>query len=171
MPITEQLTERQGLAPAGSANPNAGTFNTPGTLTSLSFYTAALNMGLYRRARAILKVGVNAAGNLALKLQSSTAPNGVWADITTATAPGTAVAAVLGPLGVGTGANGIYTIEIRADQMPLGQPWLRAIVTESAAGSPVVDLTLIGDDGAYHPAATQPAAFNGAATPTANLVL
>jgi hypothetical protein len=132
--FTEQLKERQIVAVA-----------IPGTVNNSTLTTGnGINMGIFRRARGILNVGsVTSSGSLNFKLRASATSGGSFSDITNLTTNPTILAI--------TTANQPNAIEIRADMMPAGKPWLRAEVTETASQNVVVDLLLIGDESAYKP--------------------
>lgn len=130
-PFTETLTEGQALAA-----------KFPTTINSTSIVTLGLNMAEIRRARAILKLGTG-AGAVTFTLQSSATATGVYADITNQATTNPSLTGLL---------TGTYnTIEIRADQMPTGQPFLRAKALETGGSDIIADLTLIGDCVAYGP--------------------
>ncbi len=135
-PFTEQLKEGQAVAGA-----NITTLNSGGTATLL---TSALDMSNLRRARAFLHTGtLTGAASLTFALQASATSGGAYTNITLTTQ-----AVVLTTL---TGDDAWYAIEIRADQMPAGKPWLKALITNTAAADAVVDVFLIGDCASYSP--------------------
>ena len=134
--FTEQLTEGQAIAAA-----NITTINSGGTA---SVSSSAINMGIMRRARAFFHLGsVTGGGAVTIALQSSATEAGSYANITLT---GTAVVIT----GVNT-ANSMNAIEIRADQMPDGQPWLKAKATETGGHNVVVDIIVVADCASYSP--------------------
>lgn len=132
--FTEQLKERQVVAVA-----------IPGTVNNSTLTTGnGINMGIFRRARGILNVGsVTGGGSLNFKLRASATQGGSFSDITNLTTNPTIT-------GITT-ASQPNAIEIRADMMPAGKPWLRAEVTETGSQNVVVDLLLIADESAFKP--------------------
>lgn len=136
MAFTETLKERQAIAAA-----------TVTTLNNTSITTGnGMNMGMLRRARAFLRCGtLTGAASVDFKLQASATSGGSYSDITNNTTNPTLTAI--------TTDDSLNALEIRADQMPAGKPWLRAIATETASANAVVDLLLIGDESGYKPAA------------------
>lgn len=148
--FTETLNERQAIAVC-----------IPGTINNSSKNTGnGINMAILRRARAFLNVGAN-AGSLNFSLQASATSGGSYSAITNNTTNPTLT-------GITT-ASTTNCLEIRADQMPTGKPWLRAIVTEVNSADVVVDLILIGDESEYKPANSQTPALT-TATLTNNVV-
>lgn len=148
MSVTEQLKERQAVA-----------FAQAQTLSNSSADTGnGINMGVLRRARAFLITGtLTSTASLNFSLQASATSGGSYAAITNNTTNPTLTAL--------TTDNGLFALEIRADQMPSGKPWLKAIVTETETQNAVIALILIGDDSGYKPGN----AF-GTATFTQNVV-
>jgi hypothetical protein len=135
-PFTEQLKEGQAIAGADITTLNSG-----GTASVL---TSAINMANMRRARAFLHCGSLAgASSIDFRLQASATEGGAYTNITLTT---TAVA-----LTAITTDNSWNAIEIRADQMPAGKPWLKAYVENTAAADAVVDVFIVGDCAQYSP--------------------
>lgn len=139
--FTETLKERQALAQAVPTTINSG--------ATASINTGnGLNMAILRRARAILNVGaITGGGSLNFSLQASATSGGSYSAITNSTTNPTLT-------GITT-ANQPNALEIRADQMPTGKPWLRAIVTETGGQNCLVAIDLIGDESEYKPANAQ----------------
>jgi hypothetical protein len=137
MSFTEQMTQRQAIAVA-----NPQTINSGGTATITT--GNGINMAVLRRARGILNLGaVTGGGTVTFKLRASATSGGSFSDITTLTTNPTIT-------GITT-ANQPNALEIRADEMPAGKPWLRAEATETGGQNVVADLILIGDDSSYKP--------------------
>ncbi len=131
--FTETLKERTAIAPGATVG---------GTVNSTSILTSALNMGVIRRARAILFIGtIPGGGVINFSLQASATAAGTYAAITNLTTNPTLT----------TVLAGISALEIRADQMPAGKPFLKAIVTETGGQTVPVDIILLGDESAYKP--------------------
>ena len=138
MPWNEQLTERYAIAVAQPTTINSG--------STASINTGnGLFMGVIHRAFALCNIGaVTGGGAVTFQLQSATVSGGTFTNI-----GGSYVLTGI------TTANQPNSIEIRADQMPNGRPWLRAIVTETGGQNVLVNLELIGDESAYKPANTE----------------
>ena len=133
----EQLKEGQAIA---------GVTATPGgqTLSNSNVVTSAINMANMRRARAFLFTStLTGAASLNFGLQASATEAGSYADITLTT---TAVQIT----GITTD-NSYNAIEIRADQMPAGKPWLIAKVTETATANAVCCMFIVADCASYSP--------------------
>jgi hypothetical protein len=137
--FTEQLTEGQAIAVA-----------VPTTLNGTSIDTLVggngMNMGGGgpKRVRAILNVGaVTGGGSLNFSIQASATKNGTYAAITNLTTNPTLT-------GITT-ANQPNALEIRADQLPAGKPWVKAIVTETGNQNVLASITLTGDCCQYDP--------------------
>ena len=147
----ETLKERQALAFATTTTINSG-----GT-ASLS--TGGINMGTGpRRARAFFLLGtLTGAAAVTIQLMASDAVLGTYSAITNNTTNPTVT-------GVTTD-DSLNCIEIRADQMPAGKPFLKAIATETGAANAVVTILLVGDESQYKPGSE----FNNA-TITNNVV-
>jgi hypothetical protein len=145
--FSEQLGERQALAQA-----NITTINSGGTA---SINTGnGLNMGELARARAFFHSGGTVGGSVTCKLQASATSGGSYTDIS-----GAAATAI-------TGTHKLETIEIRADQMPAGKPWLRALAQETGGADCIMDLLLIGDEAKHAPGSQW-----GTTTPDQTLVV
>lgn len=148
----ETLKERQSLAFGTTTTINSG-----GT-ASLS--TGGINMGTGpRRARAYFFLGTLTGGaTVTIALQASDAVLGTYSAITNNTT---------NPLVSGiTTDDSLNCIEIRADQMPSGKPFLKAIATETGGANAVVTILLVGDESQYKPGSD----FNNA-TITNNVVV
>ncbi len=145
----ETLNERQALA-----------MGTPATLNGTSCTTLGIWMGGLRRARAYCNIGaITSSGSINFSLQASATATGVYTAITNNTTNPTITGIVT--------ANALNCIEIRADQMPPGKPYLRAIATETASQNVVCDVILIGDESEYKPGNQ----YNNAGTLTNNVVV
>lgn len=132
-PFTEQLTEGQALAGV-----------TITTLNNSSVLTSALDMSLVRRARLLLNCGTLTGGaSINVKAQASATEGGSYTDIDTPTTD----PAITGI----TTDDSFHTIEIRADQMPTGKPWLKFYIVETATANAVVAAFVVGDCGSYGP--------------------
>lgn len=132
-PFTEQLTEGQALAGV-----------TVTTLNNSSVLTSALDMKLVRRARCILNCGtLTGAASVNVKAQASATAGGSYTDIDTPTTD----PAITGI----TTDDSWSTIEVRADQMPSGKPFLKFLITETATANAVVQAVVVGDCGSYGP--------------------
>ncbi len=136
-PFTEQLKE--GQAVAGVTATPAGA-----TLNNTSLYTSAINMSLMRRARAFFLTNtLTSSASLNLSLQASATQSGVYTDITCTT-----TAVIITAM---TTDNAFNAIEISADNMPNGKPWLRANATETASQNAVVAILLVADCASQSP--------------------
>jgi hypothetical protein len=136
-PFTEQLKEGQAIA---------GVTATPGgqTLNNSSVVTSAIDMSIMRRARAFLFTStLTSTASLNFGLQASATEAGSYADITLTTTAVQITAIVTD--------NSFNAIEIRADQMPAGKPWLIAKVTETASQNAVCCVFIVADCAAYSP--------------------
>lgn len=131
---TEQLS--QGLAIAAKIDPQ--TQSQSATLNT----GAGINMALFRRAMLVLSLGTN-NGSITVQPKSASASGGSFAQI--ATNVTTAV----------TASNKVITVEVRADQMPAGQPWLRFDVIEGGVGTCVVSAVVLGGEAVQKPASAQ----------------
>lgn len=132
--FTEQITQRQAIA---VAVPN--TINSGGTASLTTQWMDARNL---RRFRALLNLGAVAGGGaVTFKLQAAVDNAG------TSSADIGGNATITGI----TTANQPNSLEIRADQLPAGKNWVRAVATETGGQNVVADLILIGDDAGYKP--------------------
>lgn len=145
MSFTEQLKERQAIAvikPQTLNNSEANSGN-------------GMDMRIMRRARAILMTNtLSSTASINFVLKASDAVGGTYAAIT-----GAEILTI-------TTDNGNFAIEIRADQMPAGKPYLRMYLTETATQDAVVAGILIGDEAAY-----KPGSANNVATFTTQVVV
>lgn len=119
---------------------NAILMRLPAQTVSAATNTNSFRMNRARRAAVILSVG-DTTGTLAFKLQSS-ADNSTWADIT-----GKAIT----PL-TATDDNKEAAINIRADELPAGHSYVRAVVTPTG-GTAAVCVIAVGDNSRYEPVA------------------
>lgn len=136
-PFTEQLREGQAIA---------GVIASPGgqTLSNSSVSTSAINMANMRRARAFLFTStLTSTASLDLALQASATEGGSYTNITLTTTPVVIENIVTD--------NSFNAVEIRADQMPAGKPWLIATVTETETQNAVCCLFIVADCAAYSP--------------------
>ncbi len=128
------LKERQAVA-----------FVTTTTLNASSVSTGALNMAIVRRARAFLVCGtLTSTASVDFSLVASATAGGSF----------TAITAGLTTLPAVTGIvtdDSLNAIEITADLMPAGKPFLKALATETATQNAVVTVILVGDDVGYQP--------------------
>lgn len=152
--FTETLTERTAFALGATTTLNSG-----GTATLNT--GNGMNMAIIRRAMAKLILGtVTGGGSITFVLQASATSGGSFSTITAATTSPTLTA---------TTTNGLYTLEIRADQMPNGKPWLRALATETGGQNVVTTIELTGDESAYKPTNNQTPALS-TTVPTTQVV-
>jgi hypothetical protein len=136
-PFTEQLKEGQAIAGV-TATPAGATLN------NSALYTSAINMANMQRARAFFLTNtLTSTASLNLSLQASATESGSYTNITLTT-----TAVVITAM---TTDNAFNAIEIRADQMPTGKPWLRAYAVETASQNAVVTMLLVGDCARYSP--------------------
>lgn len=133
MAFTETMKERQAVS-----------FVTTTTLNATSANTGGINMGILRRARAFLVCGtLTSTASIDFSLQASATQNGSYSAITGLTTLPAVTAIVTD--------DSLNAIEISADLMPAGKPWLRAIATETASQNGVVTMVLVGEDSGYKP--------------------
>lgn len=134
IPFTEQLTQALSI-PAASIYPVNVANNATGNVCG------PINMRNFRRAMAHVVVGVlTGTANVQAFFQSSATSGGTFANVSGGATIGT----------VNT-ANTEYTLEIRADQMPSGQPWLQLVVLVGG-NSAYIAAPLYGDASDYAPA-------------------
>lgn len=127
--FTEQLTEA--LSIAG--------FIEPQTLNNSNDVTVGVNMKNFQRAIGLINVGAN-SGSLTARLESSATLGGSYTVIT-----GTTITAI-------TTANKQASVEIRADQMPEDQPFVRLKIIEGNTANCVCSGLLLGGVSSYSPA-------------------
>lgn len=103
--------------------------------------TAGVNMNKFNRVMALVNIGVIASGgNVQAYFQSSNAVGGTYTNITN------------GPtLAATTTNNKGATLEIRRDQMPSGQPFLKLCVLVNTQAAFVSGI-LLGGQSSYKPA-------------------
>lgn len=147
----ETLKERQ-----ANAFVTTTTINSGGTASAS---TGGINMGTGpRRAVGLFVLGTLTGGaTVTISLQASATVNGSYTNITNNTTNPTVT-------GITTD-DSFNRLEIRADQMPSGKPFLRATATETGAANAVVTIILLGDESQYKPGSD----FNNA-TITNNVV-
>lgn len=132
-PFGEQLTEGQAIAGCAIT-----------TLNNTNISTSAMDMSLVRRARAIIHTGTLTSGaSLNIALQASNTVNGTYTTIDLPTTDPV--------VNTFTTDDAWVSIEVRADQMPDGSPWLKAKITETTGNNAVVDAIIVGDCGSYSP--------------------
>jgi hypothetical protein len=131
----EQLS--QGLSIAAAVSPQ--------TLNNSNANSGnGIDMSKFRRAMAVVLVGsVTAGGSLTAKLQSAATSGGSFSDIS-----GSTITAI-------TTSNKQATIEIRDDELPAGQQWLRVVLTEGGSQNVVCAAVLLGGEGDWKPASKQ----------------
>jgi hypothetical protein len=139
-PFTEQLTEGQSIAgiAAGATS-----------LSSTSVNSGNLNMGTGpKRVRAIFNFsGLSGSPQLTLSIRASATSGGTYSDITGAGVP-TTKPKITAQVPVG-GAP--VSIEIRADQLDAGKPFVQGFAQETNGGTVIVDIILVGDCNEYSP--------------------
>jgi hypothetical protein len=130
----EQLS--QGLTFVGALHSQSLGAGTDNSITNI-------DMSKLQRLMFIIDVGsVGAAGTVDFKLQSSATSGGTYADIT-----GTAITQV-------TASSKIVTVELRADQLPAGQRYVRHNLVIGTNAVQVAVLAL-GGEAEYKPAKSQ----------------
>lgn len=130
---TETMKERQALA-----------FKAPSTLSNSAVFTPALRMDVLRRVRAYFQLGtLTGSASVNISLQASATSDGTFVNITTPTTDPVVTAVVTD--------DSLNCLEIRADQLPAGMPWVRAYAIETATANAVVGILLIGDESSYKP--------------------
>lgn len=113
---TETLTQQ--LAFAGTPVP-------PQSLLG-SANIGPVNMGLAERALFVANIGALGAGaNVTLQLQSGPSSTGPWTNIAGANSPAMAA------------SNQIATVEIGAEMLPAGSPYVQGVLTVATAASQV----------------------------------
>jgi hypothetical protein len=131
MTFTEQISQAMQIA---NAIP-------PQTVNGATVNGTGVNTKSCQRWIALFNVGaVTGGGSLVGNLQSSATLAGSYANIS-----GLATVAV-------TTSNNVAVLEIGADSMPSGQPFLRASFTEGGGQNVVADAILIGMVANYSPA-------------------
>lgn len=135
MAFTEQLTQALSI-PAASLYPQNRAFDNTNAAV-----VGPINMNVFRRAMAHVVVGVvTTNSNIQAYFQASNANNGTFANISS------------GPtIGNVNTSNTEYTLEIRADQMPSGKPWLQLAVLVNVANA-FLSASLYGGESGYKPA-------------------
>jgi hypothetical protein len=131
----EQLS--QGLSIAAAINPQ--TLNNSNATSG-----TGIDMSKFRRAMAVILVGsVTNGGSLTAKLQSASTSGGTFTDIANST-----ITAI-------TTGTQQATIEIRDDEMPSGNRWLRVVLTEGGSQNVVCAAVILGGEGDWKPASKQ----------------
>ena len=134
--FTEQLTQALSIAAKSIYPANVAFDNTNAAVVG------PVQMNVFRRVMAHLIVGVvTTNSNIQAYFQSSATSGGTFANI--ASGP------TLGAAGVNT-SNTEYTLEIRADQMPSGQPWIKLAVLTNVANAFLSASCYFGESG-YKP--------------------
>lgn len=132
--ILETLTEA--LSIQGAIIPGT-VLNSGATVTAA---TVGINMKNFVRAMAEINVGaISAGGSITVTLQSSATVSGSYANISGSTMTITT-------------ASQVSTMEIRADEMPIGQPFLKVLITSTTAFNVAVSAVLWGGAAPQRPA-------------------
>ena len=140
--MSRQFTERlqEGQAVGGAY---------PQTINNSSISSQALWMGRIRRARGFLWIGaITSSGSVNFLAQSSATSGGSYATITTSTNTQLTVAPSITAI---VTQNSYNAIEVRADQMTPGQPYLKFTATETASQNVVAAIFVVGDCSADGP--------------------
>lgn len=132
--LTEQMTEAISI-PVASLPPS----NTSNNATA--YTVGPVNMAYFNRIMAHIQLGVlTGAATVQAYFQSSNANNGTFANVTSGPTIGT----------VNT-ANTEYTLEMRGDQVPAGNSWVRLQILVSANAA-FTAAALYGSQSPYKPA-------------------
>lgn len=136
-PFTETLTEGQSCA-VGTTGPTV--------LNSTGLATLGVNMGTGpKRCRVFFSFGsVNGSSLLTLQIRASATAIGGYAAITN----NTTNPSLTGVLGV---AGEMVSLEIRADQLPTGKPFVQGYALETGGQNVTVDIILVADCSEYSP--------------------
>ena len=135
--FTETLHRRQALSYAQTTTINSG--------STASLNTTGISMANLRRLRAFFMWGtVTGGGTVTIALQASATQGGSYANIS-----GNTTNPVMA--GVTPTSNTVSALEVRADQLPAGTVWVRAIATETGAQNVVTTILVVCDEAAYKP--------------------
>lgn len=133
--FTEQLTQALSI-PVQSLLPQNRAFDNTNAAV-----VGPINTNVFRRIFAHVQVGVvTTNSNIQAFFQASNVNNGTFTNVAN------------GPtIGIVNTSNTEYTLEIRADQMPAGKPWLQLGVLVNVANA-FLSAELYGGESAYKPA-------------------
>lgn len=118
------------------------------------YVSSPVNMAVFRRALALVDMGVMPSGTLAGQWYAANnvafTTAGTIASGYTTTNTTTTVGTVLT---IGTsGATRVEEHELRADQMPTGMQWAQYQISVSSAAAPVFGVIILGGEAGYKPA-------------------
>jgi hypothetical protein len=148
---TEQMSQGLSIA-ATPVLPQ--TLNGSGT-ASASTGNSGVDMSRFHRALFVVQVGsVTGGGSLSAKLQTSANGTSSWNDVT-----GSSITAI-------TASNKVASIEIRADEMPSTDRYVRCTLTETGNQNVVCACLALGGE-----AIVKPASANDVATVAQRLVV